>query len=127
YYSEQNSQADFYVKHLSFESTGSRFVLCHPEGETPVFLPLLGRFNIQNALAALASLWHQVEDKITLISGLSTLSGAPGRMDKVQWSNAPLVVVDFAHTSDALEVALQAVKEHTNGRLICVFGCGGDR
>ncbi|NVK73786.1 MAG: UDP-N-acetylmuramoyl-L-alanyl-D-glutamate--2,6-diaminopimelate ligase [Oceanospirillaceae bacterium] len=127
YYSEQNSQADFYVKHLSLEPTGSQFVLCHPEGETLVFLPLLGRFNVQNALAALACMWNQVHDKATLIGGLSTLSGAPGRIDKVQRPNAPLVVVDFAHTSDALEVALQAVKEHTNGRLICVFGCGGDR
>ena len=127
YYSEQDTRADFYVKQLTLESAGCRFVLCHPEGETPVFLPLLGRFNVQNALAALASLWYGVNDKATLISGLSTLSGAPGRMDKVQLPNAPLVVVDFAHTSDALEVALQGLKEHTNGRLICVFGCGGDR
>jgi UDP-N-acetylmuramoyl-L-alanyl-D-glutamate--2,6-diaminopimelate ligase len=88
---------------------------------------LLGRFNVQNALAALASLWYGVIDKSTLINGLSTLSGAPGRMDKVELPNAPLVVVDFAHTSDALEVALQALKEHTDGQLICVFGCGGDR
>ena len=127
YYSEQDSRADFYVKHLALESSGCRFVLCHPDGETPVFLPLLGRFNIQNALAALASLWYGVDDKATLVSGLSTLTGAPGRMDKVQLPNAPLVVVDFAHTADALEVALQALKEHTDGRLICVFGCGGDR
>ncbi|WP_100636138.1 UDP-N-acetylmuramoyl-L-alanyl-D-glutamate--2,6-diaminopimelate ligase [Marinomonas sp. ef1] len=127
YYSEQNSQADFYVKQLVLEPAGCRFILCHPEGETPVFLPLLGRFNVQNALAALVSLWYEVRDKSTLISGLSTLSGAPGRMDKVELPNAPLVVVDFAHTADALVVALQALKEHTNGRLICVFGCGGDR
>lgn len=126
-YSSQNSNADFYAKQLVLEPTGCRFVLCHPEGESSVFLPLLGRFNVQNALAALASLWYGVGDKATLVSGLSTLSGAPGRMDKVLLPNAPLVVVDFAHTSDALEVALQALKEHTNGRLICVFGCGGDR
>ena len=127
FYSEQDSRADFYVKDLILEPTGCRFILSHPEGETPVFLPLLGRFNVQNALAALASLWYGVIDKSTLINGLSMLSGAPGRMDKVEIPNAPLVVVDFAHTSDALEVALQALKEHTDGRLICVFGCGGDR
>lgn len=127
YYSEQNEQADFYVKQLTLEPTGCRFILCHPKGESPVFLPLLGRFNVQNALAALASLWYEVDDRVALIRGISTLSGAPGRMDKVQLPNTPLVVVDFAHTSEALEVALQAVKEHTDGRLICVFGCGGDR
>ncbi|NLQ18479.1 UDP-N-acetylmuramoyl-L-alanyl-D-glutamate--2,6-diaminopimelate ligase [Marinomonas sp. M1K-6] len=127
YYSEQNSQADFYVKDLSLASSGCRFVLCHPEGEHSVFLPLLGRFNIQNALAALASLWHSVGDKNKLMAGLPVLHGAPGRMDKVQLSNAPLVVVDYAHTPDALAVALQALKAHSSGRLICVFGCGGDR
>lgn len=126
-YSEQDPEADFYVKQLNLEPAGSRFMLCHPEGESLVFLPLLGRFNIQNALAALASLWYDVEDKQALISGLSNLRGAPGRMDKVQLPNAPIAVVDYAHTPDALEVALQALREHSSGRLICVFGCGGDR
>nr|WP_264193991.1 UDP-N-acetylmuramoyl-L-alanyl-D-glutamate--2,6-diaminopimelate ligase [Marinomonas algarum] len=127
YYSEQNVRADFFTKQLAFEPTGCRFVLCHPEGESEVFLPLLGRFNIQNALAALASLWPDASDKRMLIKGLSTLKGAPGRMEKIHRENAPLVVVDYAHTPDALQVALQALKEHSKRRLICVFGCGGDR
>jgi UDP-N-acetylmuramoyl-L-alanyl-D-glutamate--2,6-diaminopimelate ligase len=127
YYSEQNSKADFYVKQLVLESAGCRFDLCHPDGEVPVFLPLLGRFNVQNALAALASLWAFIEDKERLIAGLSYLSGAPGRMEKVHLAESPLVVVDYAHTPDALAVALQALKEHSSSRLICVFGCGGDR
>jgi UDP-N-acetylmuramoyl-L-alanyl-D-glutamate--2,6-diaminopimelate ligase len=127
YYSEQNSRADFHVKNLTLEPTGCRFILCHPEGEDAVFLPLLGRFNVQNMLAALASMWSIADDKGALVRGLSALRGAPGRMDKVQELNAPLIVVDFAHTSEALKVALQALKEHCSGRLICVFGCGGDR
>lgn len=127
YYSEKNPLADFYVKTLLLESTGCHFLLCHPEGERAVFLPLMGRFNVQNALAALTSLWGQVDDKNRLIDGLSTLRGAPGRMEKIQLAGAPLAVVDYAHTPDALKVALQALKEHSKGRLICVFGCGGDR
>ncbi|TYL47651.1 UDP-N-acetylmuramoyl-L-alanyl-D-glutamate--2,6-diaminopimelate ligase [Marinomonas sp. IMCC 4694] len=127
YYSEQNTAADFYVKQLTLGPEGSEFILCHPEGETSVFLPLLGRFNILNALAALASLWHEVNDKHILIKALSLLRGAPGRMDKLQHEGSPLVVVDYAHTPDALQVALCALKEHSKGRLICVFGCGGDR
>lgn len=127
YYSEQNSLADFYVKDLSFVPSGCHFILCHPEGENSIRLPLLGRFNVQNALAALASLWYETQDKRGLISGLFSLRGAPGRMDKIEKDNAPLVVVDFAHTSDALEVALQALRVHSSGKLICVFGCGGDR
>lgn len=127
YYSEQNTAADFYVKKLRLVPEGCRFILCHPDGEARVFLPLLGRFNISNALAALASLWHKVNDKHALIKALSLLRGAPGRMDKLQCEGSPLVVVDYAHTPDALQVALRALKEHTKGRLICVFGCGGDR
>ncbi len=127
FYSTQNPTADFYVKELFLDSVGCHFVLCHPDGEEKIFLPLLGRFNVQNALAALASLWGGVNDKRQLIDGLSVLKGAPGRMDKIDKPNSPLVVVDFAHTADALTVALQALKEHTTGKLICVFGCGGDR
>ncbi|BFM48600.1 UDP-N-acetylmuramoyl-L-alanyl-D-glutamate--2,6-diaminopimelate ligase [Marinomonas sp. THO17] len=127
FYSEANPQADFYTKDLQLEPTGCRFTLCHPEGEQAVFLPLLGRFNVQNALAALASLWQQTANKQNLIAALQSLQGAPGRMDKIEKQGAPLVVVDFAHTADALQSALSAVKEHTSGKLICVFGCGGDR
>lgn len=127
YYSENNPQADFYTKELHLTPAGCQFTLCHPDGEDAVFLPLLGRFNIQNALAALASLWESEVDKTRLISALASLQGAPGRMERVVANNGPAVVVDYAHTPDALKVALQALKEHSHGRLVCVFGCGGDR
>lgn len=127
FYSEQNTQADFYVKSLQLDPNGCQFTLCHPAGESVVSLPLLGRFNIQNALAALASLWEVGIDNSRLISALALLKGAPGRMEKVLSDKGPSVVVDYAHTPEALKVALQALKEHSSGRLICVFGCGGDR
>ncbi|SBS36983.1 UDP-N-acetylmuramoyl-L-alanyl-D-glutamate--2, 6-diaminopimelate ligase [Marinomonas spartinae] len=133
YYSESNEKADFYVTDLQFHPAGCEFTLCHPQGKTSVILPLLGRFNVQNALAALASLWSFSTNKALLISALKELKGAPGRMEKVSvdslssTSNRPTVVVDYAHTPDALKVALEALKEHSSGRVICVFGCGGDR
>ncbi|REG81640.1 UDP-N-acetylmuramoyl-L-alanyl-D-glutamate--2,6-diaminopimelate ligase [Marinomonas pollencensis] len=127
YYSEANAQADFYTKQLQLTPAGCQFILCHPDGEDAVFLPLLGRFNIQNALAALASLWATSSNKPALVAALASLQGAPGRMEKVSSSKGPAVVVDYAHTPDALKVALQALKEHSQGRLVCVFGCGGDR
>lgn len=127
YYSENNPLADFYVTSLRLLPSGCEFVLCHPEGESAVFLPLLGRFNIQNALAALASLWSNSADKPLLISTLASLKGAPGRMERVLSNKGPSVVVDYAHTPDALKVALEALREHSKGRLICIFGCGGDR
>lgn len=127
FYSEANPKADFYIKSLQLLPSGSEFTLCTPEGEHPIYLPLLGRFNIQNALAALASLWGSVADKDKLIASLPLLQGAPGRMERVASPKGPSVVVDYAHTPDALKVALQALKEHSDGKLICVFGCGGDR
>ncbi|GAB3482596.1 UDP-N-acetylmuramoyl-L-alanyl-D-glutamate--2,6-diaminopimelate ligase [Marinomonas epiphytica] len=127
FYSQQNDQAQFFAKGLIFKPTGCEFSLLTPEGECKVFLPLLGLFNVQNALAALSALWDKVADKALLISALGQLQGAPGRMEKVEREGAPLVVVDYAHTPDALSVALQAVKSHCDGQLYCVYGCGGDR
>ncbi|MGR0278788.1 UDP-N-acetylmuramoyl-L-alanyl-D-glutamate--2,6-diaminopimelate ligase [Marinomonas dokdonensis] len=127
YYSFSDSSADFYVEHLSFLPTGCEFQLVYPEGRRKVFLPLLGRFNVQNALAALAALWHLLPNKDSLLAGLERLQGAPGRMEKVVLANTPVAVVDYAHTPDALRVALQALRDHSAGKLICVFGCGGDR
>jgi len=103
-----------------------RLTLCGESGEA--HLPLWGRFQVLNALAAAG---------IGLASGLSTaqvldtlgrLRGAPGRMETIGTTVAGgLLVVDYAHTPDALEATLQAMRPHIEGRLAVVFGCGGDR
>ncbi len=88
---------------------------------------LLGRFNVSNLLAVLGVLLqHNVslDDALRRLAGLETVAG---RMEKFGGGDQPLVVVDYAHTPDALEHALQAAREHVVGKLICVFGCGGDR
>ena len=94
----------------------------------PVESPLLGRFNIDNLLAVAGALralgWTLPE----IGAVLSQLKPVDGRMSRVGGNeHQPLVVVDYAHTPDALEQALSSVREHTPGRLTCVFGCGGDR
>jgi len=94
----------------------------------PVKSPLLGRFNVDNLLAVAGCLmaidWPL--EKISEI--LPKLSPVGGRMSRVGGVNGkPLVVVDYAHTPDALEQALGNLRSHTAGKLICVFGCGGDR
>src|SRR5207342_3956441 len=90
--------------------------------------PLLGRFNIDNLLAvagALRALDWALEDVAKVLPRLSPVDG---RMSRAGGHDArPLVVVDYAHTPDALEQALASLREHTPGRLTCVFGCGGDR
>ncbi|MCZ2723092.1 UDP-N-acetylmuramoyl-L-alanyl-D-glutamate--2,6-diaminopimelate ligase [Marinomonas sp. 15G1-11] len=126
-YSIKDSAADFFASDLSYRADGVAFRLHFPKGSREVLLPLLGEFNVSNALAAVSALWDFVADKARLLDSLELLCGAPGRMQKLNVKNTPLVVVDYAHTPDALSYALAALKVHVGGRVICVFGCGGDR
>ncbi len=100
------------------------------EGETCIALhsPLLGRFNVDNLLAVagvLRALDWPLEKVAHALAGLEPV---PGRMSRLGGeAGMPLVVVDYAHTPDALEQALSSLRGHTRGKLICVFGCGGER
>ena len=95
---------------------------------TELVLPMLGRFNAYNAAAAFAAAdaWMGLETA-DIIRGLETFAGVPGRLERVDAGQPFTVVVDYAHTPDALERALAACREHAAGRVLCVFGCGGDR
>ncbi len=88
---------------------------------------LLGRFNVSNLLAVLAVLLEQGVPLHQALQQLSRVHTVPGRMERFGGGGQPLVVVDYAHTPDALEQAITALRPHTPGRLICLFGCGGDR
>ncbi|TVO70800.1 UDP-N-acetylmuramoyl-L-alanyl-D-glutamate--2,6-diaminopimelate ligase [Sedimenticola selenatireducens] len=88
---------------------------------------LLGRFNVSNMLAVLAVMLYRGIVFEVALEKLSRLKTVAGRMECFGGGNQPLVVVDYAHTPDALEQALIALREHVGGRLVCVFGCGGDR
>jgi len=106
---------------------GTRYRLETPEGVAAVDLPLLGRFNVLNALAAQAAAMALGATLDEAAAGLASTVRVPGRMDVVPGSREFLVVVDFAHTPDALTHALEAAREFTTGRVLLVFGCGGDR
>lgn len=98
-----------------------------PWGSAPLDLPLIGGFSVANVAAALAVV---VDAGVTLeaaAAACGALSTVPGRMDFISVPGAPMVVVDFAHTPDALTQALQALRPSCEGRLVCVVGCGGDR
>lgn len=88
---------------------------------------LLGRFNVSNMLAVLSVLLFRGLPLQTALERMSNLRTVPGRMERFGGDDKPLVVVDYAHTPDALEHALKAARDHAGARLICVFGCGGDR
>ena len=115
------------------DASGTRFML-HAGGQAhPVRSPLLGRFNVDNLLGVAATLYALDMAPALIAETLSQLLPVDGRMNRlggdVSESGAalPLVVVDYAHTPDALEQALASLRAHVEGRLICVFGCGGER
>jgi UDP-N-acetylmuramoyl-L-alanyl-D-glutamate--2,6-diaminopimelate ligase len=105
---------------------GSRFVLVTPAGRAVVALPLLGDFNVSNALAAAATALALGVSLAAIAARLSAAPQVPGRMERI--AAVPCVVLrDYAHTPDALERALRTLRPLTTGRLIVLFGCGGDR
>ena len=109
---------------------GLRFQLIAPGGRARVETRLVGRFNVSNLLAAAAVLIDAGLTPAQVAARFSDLPAPPGRLDAVGGDNQPLVVVDYAHTPDALENALSALRGVAvarGGRLMAVFGCGGDR
>ncbi len=120
--------ADWQAREVDLRPDGSRFRLRGPDGvDLPAAVQLPGDFNVANALAAVAALVTAgvaVEDAVR---GIAELSGVPGRMERVDVGQPYLAVVDYAHTPDAVERLLAAVRTVTRGRVIGVLGCGGDR
>lgn len=106
---------------------GSTFTLVTPEGEADVHLPLVGEHNVKNALAAAACAVALGVPLSRIVTGLSQAQPLPGRLERVPLEAPFAVFVDYAHTPDALEKVLSTLKPLTPGRLIVVFGCGGDR
>jgi UDP-N-acetylmuramoyl-L-alanyl-D-glutamate--2,6-diaminopimelate ligase len=105
---------------------GNRFRLVAPQGHADVRLPLLGAFNVPNALGAIGAALALGEPFTRVVERLAGAPQVPGRMEKL--IDRPCVVLrDYSHTPDALERALLALRPLTRGRLIVVFGCGGDR
>jgi UDP-N-acetylmuramoyl-L-alanyl-D-glutamate--2,6-diaminopimelate ligase len=110
--------------------SGTDFHLESSLGGATVKTQLVGHFNISNALGVLATLLAHGTDLRKAIDAIEALTPAPGRMQQVGGQDAPMVVIDYAHTPDALEKTLQALRpvaQERGGQLWCVFGCGGDR
>jgi UDP-N-acetylmuramoyl-L-alanyl-D-glutamate--2,6-diaminopimelate ligase len=119
--------ADFRAVDVSFDATGSRFRCLAPGGEVGVRMPLPGHFNVENALAAIGACHALGVPADAAAAALASAGRVPGRFEPVDEGQPFAVLVDYAHTPDSLENALGAARELTEGRLIAVFGCGGDR
>ena len=120
--------ADYRAKDIAVTAAGSTFILHTPDGSTQIDLKLIGRHNIENALAAAVILGEVFHLNVhQLASGFKNAAGAPGRLQSVRAGQPFAVLVDYAHTDDALENVLTALRPLTRNRLRVLFGCGGDR
>ena len=116
-----------YASDVKYHSHGITISIHSSWGDGVISAPLLGKFNASNLLAALASLLVLQYDLKMLCQTAPRLQSVTGRMECFGLSTQPLVVVDYAHTPDGLEKALEAARQHCHGRLTCICGCGGDR
>src|SRR5690606_29519238 len=107
--------------------TGLAFTLHLAGAEHRIESPLLGRFNIDNLLVVAAVMRALGHDPVAIARLLGRLQPIPGRMNRFGGGDRPLVVIDYSHKPDPLEQALQSLRGHLRGRLVCVFGCGGER
>ncbi|MFH1248029.1 MAG: UDP-N-acetylmuramoyl-L-alanyl-D-glutamate--2,6-diaminopimelate ligase [Candidatus Omnitrophota bacterium] len=120
-------QADFMAQKIKFDLQGTDFILKTPSLSLPLSVRLIGRYNVYNYLAAIS--WAMCQglpwSKIDL--AVRNFSYVPGRLERVDTARGFSVFVDYAHTEDALKNVIQALREVGRGRIIVVFGCGGDR
>jgi UDP-N-acetylmuramoyl-L-alanyl-D-glutamate--2,6-diaminopimelate ligase len=126
-YSLEDQRAYLYCRQARFDEQGVVATVVTPQGERSLRSSLLGRFNLSNLLAVVGALLGMDYPLDEILKVLPQLQGPVGRMQRLGGVRQPLVVVDYAHTPDALEKVLEALRPHVKGRLLCLFGCGGDR
>ncbi len=129
-YSVQDATAaELWMSDLNYDPTGVSGMLHTPKGEVDFRSPLVGQYNLANLLAAVGAALHLGVDLQLIAAVLPQFSGVPGRMERVQINSQQdiSVIVDYAHTPDSLENLLRAARPFIPGKMICVFGCGGDR
>ena len=127
-FSAAGADADWRASDVVLGPTGSTFTVHPPSGEAfGASVPLIGAFNVANALCAIAALGEVGFDAAAVAGAMGTSGGVPGRLEQVDAGQAFLAVVDYAHKPDAVTAALTALRSITRGRLVVVLGAGGDR
>jgi UDP-N-acetylmuramoyl-L-alanyl-D-glutamate--2,6-diaminopimelate ligase len=119
--------ARVWAQELTLRPNGIALRVHTPAFDVELDSPLIGRFNADNLLAAVAATASLEVEAAAMATGIAGVTSVPGRMERVGSPDGPLVLVDYAHTPDALNKVLVAAREVSAGRVICVFGCGGDR
>ncbi len=123
-----DAHAELNVTQIKLSLKGTEFTANH-KGETyQLFSPLLARFNVENVLLVISLLLQEKHEWKDIITAIENLTPVPGRMNTLdKHDHAPLVIVDYAHTPDALEQVLITINQHQPKNIWCIFGCGGDR
>jgi len=118
----------FHARDIELSARGTTFDLVYPAGVQRIHSPLLGNFNVYNILAAFATGINMGISASEIVESVAKTKGAPGRLQKITPFNAPIsVIVDYAHTPDALENVLSTLRKVSNGKICTVFGAGGNR
>ena len=123
----EKNEAEIRAHEISMDAQGIHMRVVFPGGELPLFSPLFGSFAVENLLTAFSIGYTLRFDPEVIARGLAHVSGIPGRMERVDEGQDFLVIVDYAHTPDALRRALDSLRPFTEGRILLVFGCGGER
>lgn len=123
----ESSAAVVRAENVGLETNGTTLRLVWPEGRIELESPLIGRYNVNNLLAAFAACYALGRDPAVIAKRLKSFVGVPGRMEKIEAGQPYNVLVDYAHTDDALRNAVGMLRAITPGRLLVVFGCGGHR
>jgi UDP-N-acetylmuramoyl-L-alanyl-D-glutamate--2,6-diaminopimelate ligase len=126
------ASGDFYARNVDIGLNGTRFDLATPDGLLPLFSPLIGKVNVYNIAAACAAAYARGAGQEAMARGVGNLARVPGRFERVDCGQPFTVVVDYAHTDDALRNLISLAQEFVrrggiHGRIITLFGCGGDR
>lgn len=123
----ESKQAEVRAENVVLNFRDTAFKLAWPGGAVAVESPLIGRYNVSNVLAAVATVWGLGRDPAAFLPRIRDFKGVPGRMERIEEGQPFNVLVDYAHTDDALRNALEMLRAITPGRLLVVFGCGGNR
>ncbi len=123
----ENPKAQVRAENVILNFRDTSLTVAWPGGTISTESPLIGRYNVSNLLAAAATAWALGRDPATFIPRIRGFKGVPGRMERIEEGQAFNVLVDYAHTDDALRNALGMLRAITPGRLLVVFGCGGNR
>lgn len=121
------SKADYCAENVVIKSSGTTYDFCNNGETTPISIVMPGLFNVANSVAAMAACLKLGIPKDKVLTLIQTCSGVKGRCEVIPTGRDFTVICDYAHTPDALENILPSVKSYTDGRLICLFGCGGNR